>query len=82
MDHLAEKEDWRRWPGSVCLHAGSGVLKGVLVADVEGVVDIVQDHIHAGEVVGGGVHLLAEEAGDVVYFLGDTEEVARTAVGS
>ena len=38
---------------------GGRMLQGVLVLQVEAlVVDAVQDRVHAGEVVGGGVHLL------------------------
>ncbi len=40
-----------------------------------------KDHVHAGQVIGGGVHLLTIEVGDFLDFPGDAEEEGAGAAG-
>ena len=54
---------------------GGGMLQGVLVFQVEALVmDPVQDHVHAGEVVGRGIHLLPVEVAHVLDLFRHAQE--------
>ena len=61
---------------------GCGMFQGVLVPQVEAlVVDAVQDHVHAGEVVGGRVHLLTVEFPHVLDLLRHPQQQRGRAAG-
>ena len=61
---------------------GCRTLQRVLVLQVEAlVVNPVQDHVHAGEVVGGGVHLLSIEAAHVLDLLRHAQQQGAGAAG-
>lgn len=61
---------------------GSGMLQRVLVLQIESlVVDAVQDHVHAGEVVCGRVHLLSIEAAHVLDLLRHAQQQGAGAAG-
>ncbi len=59
-----------------------GMLQRVLIPQVEALImHAVQDHVHAGEVVGGGVHLLPVEVAHVLDLLRHPQQQGAGAAG-
>jgi hypothetical protein len=68
-----KRADWR--PRLQSAFAMLWPLQRVFILNVElAVMHIVHDHVHAAQVVGGGVALLAVKAAHILHFLGHPQQ--------